>query len=71
MEKRVLSLIEQKVNNLRSEIAKESKNRYDAIEHLESCLEGDFPKLQEEIRNESNEREELDNQLIKKTNEES
>ena len=64
-------MIDSRVNSLRNEIAKESKTRYENIEHLENCLEGDFPKLQEEIRNESNEREEIDNALVKKVNEES
>ena len=34
-----MNLIDQRVNGLRNEIAKESKTRYDNIEHLESCLE--------------------------------
>lgn len=38
---------------------------------ISNVLQGDFPKLQEEIRTEANEREEVDNTLIKKTNEES
>ena len=35
----MLNLIDQRVNGLRNEIAKESKTRYDNIEHLETCLE--------------------------------
>lgn len=35
----MLLLIEQKVNGLRNDIAKESKLRYENIEHLEACLE--------------------------------
>jgi len=55
---------------MRAEIQKESKVRYESIEHLESCLENDFPKLQEEIRTESNDREETDNVILRKVNEE-
>ena len=33
-------------------------------------MQNDFPKLQEEIRNASNQREEIDNTLIKRANEE-
>ncbi len=71
LERRMLALIDQKVSGMRGDIAKESKIRYENIEHLESCLEGDFPKLQEEMRNEANEREELDNSVLKRMNEES
>lgn len=39
MEKRIMALVDQKVNSLRNEIARESKARYENIEHLESCLE--------------------------------
>ena len=35
----MLNLIDQRVNGLRNEIARESKSRYENIEHLESCLE--------------------------------
>ncbi len=45
LEKRMITLIDSRVASLRSEISKESKLRYENIEHLESCLEGDFPKL--------------------------
>ncbi|CDW72479.1 UNKNOWN [Stylonychia lemnae] len=41
------------------------------FERFDQEAANDFPKLQEEIRNESNDREELDNTLIKKINEES
>jgi hypothetical protein len=34
-----LTLIDQRVNGLRNDIAKESKTRYENIEHLENCLE--------------------------------
>jgi hypothetical protein len=39
MEKRLLALLEDKTLNLRNDIAKESKNRYESIEHLKNCLE--------------------------------
>jgi hypothetical protein len=32
-------MIDQKVNQMRSDIAKESKTRFESIEHLETCLE--------------------------------
>ena len=42
MEKRMLALIDGRVGSLRTEIAKESKIRYENIEHLENCLEVRF-----------------------------
>ena len=39
MEKRVQALIDLKVNALRADIARESKTRFENIEHLENCLE--------------------------------
>lgn len=35
----MLAMIDGKVNQLRTEIARESKTRYESIEHLENCLE--------------------------------
>ena len=35
----MLSMIDGKVNGIRSDIARESKTRYENIEHLETCLE--------------------------------
>jgi hypothetical protein len=45
MEKRVLGAIEDKFSQLKGDIAKESRNRYESVEHLKNCLENDFPKL--------------------------
>ena len=39
LEKRLLTLIDGRVNTLRGDIARESKQRYESIEHLENCLE--------------------------------
>lgn len=39
MEKKLLALVEEKTNGLRNDVAKESKNRFDSIEHLKACLE--------------------------------
>lgn len=35
----MLALIDQRVNQLRADIARESKTRFENIEHLENCLE--------------------------------
>ena len=69
MERKMISNVEEKTNGLRNDIAKESKNRFDSIEHLKACLEvstysthlqNDFPKLQEAIKTEAGEREDMD-----------
>jgi len=41
----------------------EAKNRLESIEHIKACLKSDFPKLEEMIRREGEEREEQDSQL--------
>lgn len=60
MEKRLLSIIEDRFAALKQDVAKESRNRFESVEHLKSCLENDFPKLQEVVKTESIDREEND-----------
>ncbi len=45
MEKRLLAVVEERIGGLKGEVQKESKNRFESIEHLKQCLENDFPKL--------------------------
>jgi hypothetical protein len=52
------------------EISKESRNRYESIENLKSYLENDVPKLNEMIKAEQDRREEGDDMILKKVNEE-
>lgn len=60
MEKRLAGIVEDRFAALKSDVAKESRNRFESIEHLKNCLENDFPKLQEVIRAEGVEREDND-----------
>lgn len=60
MEKRLIAIIEDRFGALKGEVSKESRNRYESVEHLKQCLENDFPKLQEVIKTEAVEREEGD-----------
>jgi len=60
MEKRLITIIEDRFGSLKGEVSKESRNRYESVEHLKQCLENDFPKLQEVIKTEAVEREEGD-----------
>ena len=50
MEKRLQNLMNDRFAQLRSQLAEESKTRYDTLENLKSCLENDFPKLNDEIK---------------------
>jgi hypothetical protein len=38
-------IIDERSASVRSDIGKESKNRFESIEYIRSCLENDFPKL--------------------------
>ena len=60
MEKRLLGIIEDRFSALKNDVSKESRNRYESIEHLKNCLENDFPKLQEVVKTEGIEREDSD-----------
>jgi hypothetical protein len=70
IEKKLFALIEDRFNGLKIEISKESRNRYESIENLKNYLENDVPKLQGLLKFEQSEREENDNSILKKTNEE-
>ena len=69
-ERKLFSLIEERTNGLWNELSKESKTRFDSIEHLKACLENDFPWLQDSIKTEAAEREEADNLILKRVEEE-
>ena len=65
--KKMFTVIDDKFNALKTEISKESRNRYESIENLKSYLENDVPKLNEIIKSEQERREEGDELLVKKT----
>ena len=71
MEKRMVSLMNERFGQLRSLLAEESKTRFDTLENLKSCLENGFPKLNDEIKMEQMQREESDLNVQKKISEES
>lgn len=60
IEKRLNKLIDEKASAVSSELQIESKNRMESIENIKGCLKSDFPKLEELIRRELEEREEQD-----------
>lgn len=63
-------MIEDKFSALKSEVSKESRNRYESIENLKSYLENDIPKLNETIKLEQDKREEGDDLILNKTKDE-
>ena len=70
MEKRLSNLMNDRFAQLRSQVAEESKTRYDTLENLKSCLENDFPKLNDEIKLEVMQREQGDLQVQTRITEE-
>ncbi len=53
-EAQLMKVIEEKFYGaLKQEVSRESRARYDSVEQLKGCLENDFPKLQDMIRQES------------------
>ena len=68
--KKLFTIIDDKFNALKVEVSKESMNRYECIENLKSYLANDVPKLNEMITTEQEKREEGDEIIAKRTNEE-
>ncbi len=67
---KLFTIIDDKFNALKTEISKESGNRFNEIENLKSYLENDVPKLNEMLNNEKIKREEGDDTIDKKTTDE-
>ena len=63
IEKKLTKVIEDKAKDVQTDLAFESRNRLESIEHIKACLKSDFPRLEELIRKECEEREESDGQL--------
>ena len=63
MEKKITKSIEDRASDVHVDLGKECKNRIESIEHIKQCLKSDFPKLEEMIRKEQEDREDGDQQL--------
>jgi hypothetical protein len=70
IEVRLSQYLEEKFNYVKSELQKESKSRYDAIENLEFYFEKELPKIQDAFKGEQIEREEFDTNNIIRLNDE-
>ena len=68
--KKLLTIIDDKFIALKTEVSKESMNRYECIENLKSYLENDVPKLNEMVTTEQEKREEGDDIISKRITEE-
>ena len=66
--KKLFAVIDDKFNSLKVEISKESRNRYESIENLKGFLENDIPKLHDFIKSEGERREEGDELILNKLN---
>ena len=53
---------------MKVEISKESRNRYESIDNLKGFLENDIPKLHDFVKSESERREEGDDLILNKLN---
>lgn len=60
MEKRLGKLIDERSGSVAADLQYEAKNRLESIEHIKACLKSDFPKLEEMIRKEAEDREDQD-----------
>ena len=49
-EKKITTLVNERFMELHRQLAAESKQRYDVLENLKTCLENDFPKLRNEMQ---------------------
>ena len=63
IEKKLTKIIDDKTKDVQADLTFESRNRLESIEHIKACLKSDFPRLEELIRKECEEREESDSQL--------
>lgn len=45
MEKKVQKIMSEREKILERDIETEKKNRFESVQHIKSCLRGDFPKL--------------------------
>ena len=63
-------MIDERFNIIKQEIIREAKARAENIDLINLALENDLPKLNEGIKNEISEREEMDRNIMKKSTEE-
>lgn len=53
--------VESAAQEVHMDVSMEARNRHESIEHIKACLKGDFPKLEELIKRELEEK--ADNQM--------
>lgn len=70
IENKLIALIEDKTNALKTDIIRETNASIEAVEIIKESMETDIPRLQEAIKVESLEREDTNTALVNKANEE-
>jgi hypothetical protein len=70
MERRAILMIEERYTFLQNELNKEVKNRNESLENFHRIIEGDIPKIQDNLKEEQNEMIESDNAISVRINEE-
>jgi hypothetical protein len=70
MEKRLITLIDERYSILKNELSKETKNRNESIENFTFYLESEVPKIVEQMKGEGVDREEGDSNINKVITEE-
>jgi hypothetical protein len=70
LEIRVSKYLEEKFNNIKFDLQKESKNRFESIDNLENYFDKELPKIQDGFKQEQNERDESDNNNLLRLGEE-
>ena len=69
-EKQLLFGVDDKYEEIKDELFKEQKQRAEEFSGINEWLETDVPKLQEALQTEGQEREEMDNTIMKKITDE-
>ena len=68
MERRLLAMIDDRANGLRSDIMKLGYDRDESVTYIKDCIENDIPKLREAVAIEIKDKDEASNEIVKKIN---
>jgi hypothetical protein len=65
MDRRLLSLVDDRFSILKNELSREGKNRNESVENFTFYLESEVPKIVDQMKSEQLDREEGDNHINK------
>eukprot|EP01015_Nassula_variabilis_P021329 TRINITY_DN3784_c0_g1_i2.p2 TRINITY_DN3784_c0_g1~~TRINITY_DN3784_c0_g1_i2.p2 ORF type:complete len:248 (-),score=36.43 TRINITY_DN3784_c0_g1_i2:88-831(-) len=69
-ESKILRLIDEKFNQIRNDLFKESKIRVETLDQISQSLESDIPRISETLQSEQVQREDSDASIMKRINDE-